>query len=117
MYRPINIGSQIRYFRDKKCWSQENLALRAGLNPAFLGHIERGLKQPTVTTLDKIAKALDMPLYKLFQDIQETSDEYSESLQAIVFQMRDLPEEKLEQLSGIIRDIVAFSLPEQKEDD
>lgn len=117
MYRSINIGSQIRYFRNLKNWSQENLALRAGLNPAFLGHIERGLKQPTVTTLDKIAKALDMPLYQLFQESEHSDGEYPEALQAILFELRDLPEDKLEQLSAIIRGILEFSLPEQKEDD
>lgn len=54
------VGERIRYHRLQRGMSQEKLALLAGINPAFLGHLERGLKSPTFTTLDKIVEALEL---------------------------------------------------------
>ena len=54
------IGEKIKYFRVQQGLSQEKLALKAGINPAFLGHLERGLKSPTMTTLDTIIEALNV---------------------------------------------------------
>jgi len=62
------IGKNIANFRQKKGFTQEKLALNAGLNRAYIGYIERGERKPTVTTLAKIAKTLNIKLYKLFQD-------------------------------------------------
>lgn len=50
--------------------SQEELAFKAGLNPAHLGQIERALKNPTIETISKIADSLDVPLFALFTDEQ-----------------------------------------------
>lgn len=44
MYCAVNVGERIRYFRNLRGWSQETLALQAEINPAFLGHLERGSK-------------------------------------------------------------------------
>lgn len=41
----MNIGARIRYFRKLKGLSQEKLAWEAGINPAFLGELERGTKE------------------------------------------------------------------------
>lgn len=49
----MNIGARIRYFRKLKGLSQEKLAWEAGINPAFLGELERGQKSPTLKTLEK----------------------------------------------------------------
>ena len=57
MYCEVNVGERIRYFRNLRGWSQETLALQAEINPAFLGHLERGLKSPTIKTLEKIVRA------------------------------------------------------------
>ncbi|MGN0613133.1 MAG: helix-turn-helix domain-containing protein [Porcipelethomonas sp.] len=62
------VGERIRYFRTCQGLSQEKLALSAGINPAFLGHLERGLKSPTMTTLDKIIEALNITYSEFFDD-------------------------------------------------
>jgi len=72
MYCEVNVGERIRYFRNLRGWSQETLALQAEINPAFLGHLERGLKSPTIKTLEKIVRALDISLAELFADPQIT---------------------------------------------
>jgi len=60
------IGKNIANFRQKKDFTQEKLALSAGLNRAYIGYIERGERKPTVTTLVKIAKTLDIKIHQLF---------------------------------------------------
>ncbi len=56
----MSVGERIRYYRVLKGMSQEALALEANINAAFVGHLERGLKSPTVTTLEKMTGALEM---------------------------------------------------------
>lgn len=48
------IGRKLRQFRQKKGYSQETLADRAGLHPTYIGQVERGEKNITVETLAKI---------------------------------------------------------------
>ena len=59
------VGGRIKHFRRLRDFSQEEVALQAGLNPAYFGQVERGLKCPTVDTLYKIAAALSVPLPEL----------------------------------------------------
>ena len=47
------IGRKLRQFRQKKGYSQETLADRAGLHPTYIGQVERGEKNITVETLAK----------------------------------------------------------------
>lgn len=55
------IGRKLRQFRQKKGYSQETLADRAGLHPTYIGQVERGEKNITVETLAKITTALGIP--------------------------------------------------------
>lgn len=52
------IGKTIRKIRESKKITQEQLALDAGLNRAYVGYIERGERNPSTETLVKIARAL-----------------------------------------------------------
>jgi transcriptional regulator with XRE-family HTH domain len=47
--------------------SQENLAYSAGLNRAYVGYIENANRHPSIETVNKIAKALNVPIYQLFK--------------------------------------------------
>lgn len=61
------IAENIRKYRKAKDdLSQEDLALAAGLNRAYVGYIERGERRPSVETLASLAKVLDVELYELF---------------------------------------------------
>lgn len=61
------IAEKIRNLRKDKNITQEELAFKAGLNRAYIGYIERGERKPSVDTLAKIAKALSIKLFQLFQ--------------------------------------------------
>jgi transcriptional regulator with XRE-family HTH domain len=52
------VGKNIRKLRKAKGYSQEELAMKAGVNRSYLGYIERGDKNLNLTTLRQIALAL-----------------------------------------------------------
>ena len=51
--------------------SQETLSHRAGIVPSFLSQIENGKRSPTITTLDALAGALDVPITDFFKTADE----------------------------------------------
>ena len=65
------LGARIRYLRQQKNWSMEDLALEAGINRNYLCDLERGTRNPTVLILNRIATALDISLSVLFEGIVE----------------------------------------------
>ena len=64
------LGMRIKYLRSQRKWSQEDLALEAGVNKNYLSDLERGSRNPTVKVLDKIAKSLGITLEELFKGIE-----------------------------------------------
>ena len=65
------LGARIRYLRQQKNMTIEDLALEAEINRNYLCDLERGTRNPTVLVLNKIAKALDINLSTLFEGIVE----------------------------------------------
>ena len=101
----LKVGARIRYFRTLKELSQEKLALEAGINPAFLGHLERGLKSPTVDTLAKISEALNITLSKLLDFEEEKGVKTSEIVDKLAVIIENLPNEDSERIVHIILEI------------
>lgn len=64
------LGMRIKYLRGKKRWSQEDLALEADVNKNYISDLERGMRNPTIKVLEKIANALEISLEELFKGIQ-----------------------------------------------
>lgn len=105
----MDVGGRIRYFRQLRGLSQEQLALEAGINPAFLGHLERGLKSPTITTLDKLVRALGISFEELFAEGPPVPDTARENaMKRLELLVRDLSAGQLEKLSDIIQSILRF---------
>jgi transcriptional regulator with XRE-family HTH domain len=65
----VLVGQHIKELRIKKGLSQEELAHRAELNTAHMGRIERGQKNCTLESIEKITRALDVPIEELFNYI------------------------------------------------
>ncbi len=57
----MNIGEAIRIVRSRKGLRQRELAERLGLNQSFLSLVEKGKRQPTLKTVEKIARAMTVP--------------------------------------------------------
>lgn len=105
----MDVGARIRYFRHLRGLSQEQLALQAGINTAFLGHLERGLKSPTITTLEKLVKALGITFEELFAEKTHTAEAQRETaLNRLLLLVRGLSAAQLDQLSDIIQGILDF---------
>ena len=59
-------GQQVRELRLQRKLSQEALADEAGLDRSYIGGVERGQRNVSLRNIDKIARALDIPLVDLF---------------------------------------------------
>lgn len=60
------IGEQIRKLRRRQGLSIEELAFRAGIHHNYLGDIERGRRNPSIRSLEKIAQGLNVSIKELF---------------------------------------------------
>ena len=54
----VKFGKHLRKLREEKGWTQEHLADEAGMHFTYIGQIERGVRNPSLINLQKIAKAL-----------------------------------------------------------
>jgi transcriptional regulator with XRE-family HTH domain len=59
------VAKNLRSFRAKQGWSQEDLALEAGLHRTFVSHVEREARNISIDNLEKLARALKVPLCDL----------------------------------------------------
>lgn len=60
------VGLNMKRLRQDKGWSQEELADRAGLHRTYVSGLERGVRNPTVTVLEKLAQGLEAPIAAFF---------------------------------------------------
>lgn len=102
----MDIGYKIKFYRNLKSLSQEKLAWQANITPSYLGQLERGLKSPTINTLEKISSALNISLVELFSSPITFTKDQQNALRQIEFQIRDLSSEDLYRLSNIIQNIM-----------
>jgi transcriptional regulator with XRE-family HTH domain len=63
----VAFGERIRTIRKEKGLSQEALAALADIDRSYMGHIERGEKNITLTKIHQIAKALEIRPSVLFE--------------------------------------------------
>jgi DNA-binding XRE family transcriptional regulator len=65
------IGERLRSVREHKQLSQGEIERRSGLLRCYISRVENGHTVPAVETLEKLARALEMPLYQLLYDGKE----------------------------------------------
>jgi transcriptional regulator with XRE-family HTH domain len=58
-------GAAVRRIRETYGWSQEQLAEYAQLNRSYVGEIERGAAIASIVTVDKLARAFQVPIERL----------------------------------------------------
>jgi len=64
--RPLFIGERLRALREEKNFSQGKVEERTGLLRSYISRVENGHTVPAVETLEKFARALEVPMYQLF---------------------------------------------------
>jgi transcriptional regulator with XRE-family HTH domain len=65
------VGDRLRVIREEKKLSQGEIEKRTGLLRCYVSRVENGHTVPAIETLEKMARALDVPLYQLFYDGEE----------------------------------------------
>jgi transcriptional regulator with XRE-family HTH domain len=62
------IGDRLREMREERKLSQGDIEKRTGLLRCYISRVENGHTVPAIETLEKLARALEIPLYQLFYD-------------------------------------------------
>jgi len=65
------IGTRLRALREGKKFSQGDIEKRTGLLRCYISRVENGHTVPSIETLEKLASALEIPLYQLFYEGDE----------------------------------------------
>jgi transcriptional regulator with XRE-family HTH domain len=84
----MHLGQAIKFCRQQRNLTQPELAERAGISPSYLSVLEKGKRDPSFSMIEKIARALDIPLSLLIfiatdpSEIQGLPTEVTEKLSA-----------------------------------
>lgn len=64
----MDIAEKLRRLREMKNLSQGDIENRTGLKRSYVSRVEHGHTVPSVETLEKLSRGLEVPLYQLFYD-------------------------------------------------
>ena len=64
----MEIGERLKAIREQKDMSQGDIEKRTGLLRCYISRVENGHTVPSIETLEKMARALEVPMYQLFYD-------------------------------------------------
>jgi len=67
----VIMGDRLRALREEKKLSQGDIEKKTGLLRCYISRVENGHTVPAVETLEKFARALEVPMYQLFYDGEE----------------------------------------------
>jgi len=81
-------GKNVKFYRNRRNWSQADLAENANISINFIGDIERGKKWPHPDTLTKLADALEIRVFELF--IEENAEINQETQELMSHFIRDV---------------------------
>jgi len=70
-YSFMIIGSRLRKLREERHFSQGDIEKRTGLLRCYVSRVENGHTVPSLETLERLASALELPLYMLFYEGDE----------------------------------------------
>jgi len=62
------IGNRLKELRESKNLSQGDIEKRSGLLRCYISRVENGHTVPAIDTLEKMARSLEVPMYRLFHD-------------------------------------------------
>ena len=104
------IGGRIRQYRNQKGLTQETLALKSGINVSFLGDIERGIKKPSIESLEKLLDGLNITFQEFFEFetvIKPIGD--CTALEKLNIRLRGRSNEEVEMIYDVIQQILLFN--------
>lgn len=101
------IGERLRHRRQELGYSQEAVSEIAGLHPTYIGQLERGEKNATIESVEKICVALDYPMEELFEKIvcHDGAGSIANQCHALIMSR---PSAEQEQLYCLLKQMVAY---------
>ncbi|MFZ5688628.1 MAG: helix-turn-helix domain-containing protein [Bacillota bacterium] len=97
----MDIGKRIREIRKANGQKLLNISQQTGLSQPYISEIERGVKAPSVDTLEKICTALGVTLAEFFADTQE-QEPIPPEVRRITEKLKQLPVDKLKILESVL---------------
>jgi transcriptional regulator with XRE-family HTH domain len=104
MNLPESVGNRIRELRKAKGWTQEQLAEAAGLHYSYIGGVERGDRNISLETLEKIVNGFQVPAEEIFK-FQEES-EYKRALDEHITLISGKSSDEIASLTKINKEIL-----------
>ena len=101
------VGQRLRLRRQELGYSQELTSEKAGLHPTYIGQVERGEKNATIESIEKICIALDLPLEDLFNKIIPSNSKYN-TAQKCYDLILNQPLEDQENLYFLLESIIKY---------
>lgn len=101
------VGQRLRLRRQELGYSQELTSEKAGLHPTYIGQVERGEKNATIESIEKICIALDLPLEDLFNKIIPCNSNYN-TAQKCYDLILNQPLEDQEELYTLLENIIKY---------
>ena len=101
------VGERIRAYRKRSGLTQEALAEKAELHHTYIGQLERGEKNATLETVEKIARALNVPFEILFEAIISGDTDNAVAKEAYDL-ITSLPEKEQAILLDLLKKTVEF---------
>ncbi|AIQ21312.1 transcriptional regulator [Paenibacillus sp. FSL H7-0357] len=105
MNLPENVGSRIRELRKAKGWTQEQLAEAASLHYSYIGGVERGDRNISLETLEKIIAAFQVPAIEVFRFEDET--EHRKALDEHMALISNKSVEEIAAITRVTREVIA----------
>ena len=102
----ILVGRRIRKIRKSKQLTMEQLAELSGLHHTYIGQLERGEKNATLTTLEKIAGSIEIPLSALLEQTVPISGDLQNIPSECRSKISSQPHETQSSLYSLLQQIV-----------
>lgn len=103
------IGKRIHRLRRQLDLTQQGLAEKIGVNASYIGPLEKGLKCPSITVLQKLAQELGQPVFSFFLDERTEGRDEDEASRLTALLAGHTPEERrflfrmVEEMSTLLR--------------
>jgi transcriptional regulator with XRE-family HTH domain len=104
------IGERLKGIRESKDLSQGDVEARTGLLRCYISRVENGHTVPAIETLEKMARALEIPMYQIFYD-----GENAKPLKVATNSNSDKPSTKQTRLAERVNDLVGRMRPRDRE--
>ena len=100
----VNVGDKIKIVRKAKKLSQQEVADKIGIDRAQYSRVETNKSKPTLTTIEKIAEALEVEVVDLFTNDGKSFDinSYEKNLVDRIRMIEELEEEQKKSIYSII---------------